>query len=502
MFTRVLVANRGEIAVRIMRACRELGIQTVAVYSEVDRCARHVRYADLAYAIGGASAVESYLNAERIIEVALEAKAEAIHPGYGFLAENADFARAVEAAGLTFVGPRPETIALLGDKLQARRVVSAAGIPTVPGVEETISSPEEAEAIAARLGYPVLIKAAAGGGGKGMRIVHSPSEFPEAVRAARSEAQSAFGDGRIYIEKYLRRPLHVEIQVLADAHGHVCHLGERECSIQRRHQKVLEESPSPAVDASLRAAMGEAAIQAATAAHYLNAGTVEFLLDADGSFYFLEVNTRLQVEHPVTEMVTGIDLVKEQLRVAAGLPLSFSQEHVRWYGAAIECRIYAEDPENSFLPSTGTVVSYREPSGPGVRVDSGLGEGDQVTVFYDPLVAKLIVWGQNRQEAIARMRRALSEYTIVGVKTTIPFHLALTENERFLRGDLCTHFVQEEFAAPSAPTAPVDKELLAAMALVTCFSERERPAGNEPVGRGTGLDAWKMAGRRAAVQKW
>ncbi|MBC7186178.1 MAG: acetyl-CoA carboxylase biotin carboxylase subunit [Calditrichaeota bacterium] len=503
MFKRVLIANRGEIAVRIMRACRELDIETVAVFSEVDRSARHVRYADYAFPIGGGPATESYLCQERIIEAALQAKAEAIHPGYGFLAENAAFARAVETAGLVFVGPRPETIALLGDKIAARHMASSAGIPVVPGVEQTISSADEAAEVAQQVGYPLLIKAAAGGGGKGMRIVRTPAELPEAVRAARSESQSAFGDGRIYIEKYLEQPRHVEIQVIADSHGTVCHLGERECSIQRRHQKVVEESPSPIVDQALRAAMGEAAVRAARAAGYLNAGTVEFLLDAQRNFYFLEVNTRLQVEHPVTEMVTGIDLVKEQLRVAAGLPLSFRQEEVHWRGAAIECRIYAEDPENDFLPSTGTVSSYREPGGPGVRVDSGIGQGDQISIHYDPLIAKLIVWGQTRAEAIARMRRALSEYTIMGVKTTIPFHLALMANPRFVEGRLSTHFIQEEFAQQTMEAAPTDRQLLAAMASLACILDSQRQQSARPSDNTSPrMGAWKLAGRRRAIEKY
>lgn len=503
LFRRVLVANRGEIAIRIMRACRELGIETVAVFSAADRTAKHVRYADLALPIGEAPSVESYLCIDRIVEAALQARADAVHPGYGFLAENPEFARAVAAAGLTFIGPTPETIAFLGDKMAARRMVAGAGIPVVPGTEEPVASEGDAAQAAAAMGYPVLIKAAAGGGGKGMRIVSGPSELTEAVRAARSEASSAFGDDRVYIEKYLEQPRHVEIQILADSHGRVIHLGERECSIQRRHQKVLEESPSPAVDAALRAAMGQAAVTAAKLANYVNAGTVEFLLDQQNRFYFLEVNTRLQVEHPVTELVTGIDLVKEQLRVAAGLPLRFSQEEVTWRGAAMECRIYAEDPENNFLPSCGTVVSYSEPSGPGVRVDSGITEGDQVPVYYDPLIAKLITWGMDRTEAIARMRRALGEYTIVGVKTTIPFHLALMDNMRFRRGELSTHFVQEEFGLQFRLPKPTEEELLAAMAVFSCVLERKARARPTSAGAQaqTAVSPWKLAGRRLAAEK-
>ncbi|MCR4438015.1 MAG: acetyl-CoA carboxylase biotin carboxylase subunit [bacterium] len=503
MFRRVLIANRGEIAVRIMRACRELGIETVAIFSDVDRSARHVRYADYAFPIGAGPATESYLCQERIVEAALQAGAEASHPGYGFLAENADFTRAVQAAGLVFVGPHPETTALLGDKIAARKMASSAGIPIVPGVEQTINSVEEATGVAEQVGYPLLIKAAAGGGGKGMRIARTPAELPEAVRAARSESQSAFGDGRIYIEKYLERPRHVVIQVITDSHGTVCHLGERECSIQRRHQKVVEEAPSPIVDPELRAAMGQAAVRAAMAAGYLNAGTVEFLLDGQRNFYFLEVNTRLQVEHPVTEMVTGIDLVKEQLRVAAGLPLTFRQEEVRWHGAAIECRIYAEDPYNDFLPSTGTVSSYREPAGPGVRVDSGIGQGDQISIHYDPLIAKLVVWGQTRAEAIARMRRALSECTIMGVRTTIPFHLAVMANPRFVEGRLSTHFIQEEFAKQKAEPAPADRQLLAAMASLACMLESQRQVSPRPSDSASPrMGAWKIAGRRRALETY
>ncbi|MDH4223333.1 MAG: acetyl-CoA carboxylase biotin carboxylase subunit, partial [candidate division Zixibacteria bacterium] len=390
MFNKILIANRGEIAVRIIRACRESGIKAVTIYSEIDRKSLHVRMSDEAYYVGPPPSILSYLNMDKIIEIAKEAKCEGIHPGYGFLAENSIFARKIEKEGLVFIGPPASAIELLGDKIAARKTMKNAGIEVVPGTEEPLESEKQGVSLSQRIGFPILIKAAGGGGGKGMRVVRNEKDLKEAMRTCASEAQSAFADARIYIEKYLERPRHIEIQILGDKFGNVIHLGERECSIQRRHQKVIEESPSPVVDEKMRRKMGETAVKAAKAAGYYNAGTMEFLVDANKNFYFLEANTRLQVEHPVTEMVTGIDIAKEQIKIASGLHLSYKQEDISWKGSAIECRIYAEDPENSFLPSTGLVSHYVEPSGPGIRVDSGLYEGSEVPIYYDPIIGKLI----------------------------------------------------------------------------------------------------------------
>ena len=495
MFKKILIANRGEIAIRIMRACRELGIATVAVYSEVDRTAQHVRYADEAYLIGPAPAAESYLVMEKIIEAAKKSQAQAIHPGYGFLAENPDFAQLVKNSGLIFIGPDPATIRLLGDKMAARATMIQAGVPIVPGVKQAIASVAEAQKIAEEIGYPILLKAAAGGGGKGMRIVRRPDEMAPLFKMARSEAMSAFGDDRIYIEKYLERPRHIEIQIIADQHGNVVHLGERECSIQRRHQKVIEESPSPIVDPEMRRRMGETAVKAARAANYINAGTVEFLVDQDKNFYFLEVNTRLQVEHPVTEMVTGIDLAKEQIRIAAGEPLSFCQEEVQWRGAAIECRIYAEDPENNFLPSIGKIQSYREPNGIGVRVDSGLAKGDAVSMYYDPLISKLITWGRDRHEAIERMKRALDEYAISGVQTVIPFHKQVMRHPDFVAGNISTHFIDENknFLSDLNQVPEADLEALAILSCLVDYRAKRRPNN---ISIQPKLSTWKYETRR------
>src|SRR6266850_5271222 len=407
MFNKILIANRGEIAVRVIRACREMGIATVAVYSEADRGALHVRMADEAYAIGPAPSGESYLVIDKIIDAAKRAKAAAIHPGYGFLAENAAFAEACVDARITFIGPSPQSIALMGSKIAARRAVAKYNVESVPGTLDPITSNDEARAIAASVGYPIMLKASGGGGGKGLRFVASESELKSALRNTRSEALAAFGDDAIYIEKFVERPRHVEIQVLADRHGNSIYIGERECTIQRRHQKVIEECPSPIVDAGLRARMGEAALKVVQAANYYNAGTVEFLVDAQRRFYFLEMNTRLQVEHPVTEMVTGLDLVKLQIAIAAGEELPLRQEDVVMRGSAIECRIYAEDPDNNFFPSPGKIVRLRKPSGPGVRDDGGVYEGWTVPIEYDPLISKLATWAPTRDEAIAQMRRAL-----------------------------------------------------------------------------------------------
>ncbi len=442
MFRKILIANRGEIAVRVMRACRELNISPVAVYSEADAAALHVRLADEAYMVGPAPSAESYLRIERIVEVALQSGAEAIHPGYGFLAENAAFARAVGEAGLAFIGPTPEAMELMGSKTSARRAAIAAGAPVVPGTTEPLGSLDEAREVSARLGYPVMLKAAAGGGGKGMRLVAAEGELASAFETARSEAASAFGDSSVYIEKAVERPRHIEIQVFSDTRGNHVHLGERECSIQRRHQKVIEECPSPIDDRGLRERMGAAAVGIARACGYVGAGTVEFLVsDVTRDFYFLEMNTRLQVEHPVTELVTGIDLVREQIAVAAGHPLSFTQEDVRWTGHAIECRVYAEDPDNNFMPSPGRITFLRVPAGPCVRDDGGVYEGAEVSIYYDPMISKLAAWGRTRREAIERMRRALAEYVVGGIKTTLPFFREVMTDAEFVAGRLDTGFI-------------------------------------------------------------
>ena len=452
MFKRVLIANRGEIAVRVIRACRELGISPVAVYSEADAHALHVRMADAAFLIGPAPASESYLAIDRIVDAALAARADAVHPGYGFLAENADFAQACLDAGLEFIGPPPKAMRALGLKTEARKLMQAVGVPVVPGTLEPLHSIEEARAAADEVGYPVALKAVAGGGGKGLRIVHEPSQLEAAFRQAMSEAGAAFGDASVYLERGIERPRHVEVQILADRHGTCVSLGERDCSLQRRHQKVVEESPSPAVSPELRARMAEVAVRAALAAGYTNAGTVEFLLAPDGSFYFLEVNARLQVEHPVTEMVTGLDLVHEQIRIAAGEPLGYDQTAIQPRGYAIECRISAEDPAAGFLPSTGRLLGYRPPSGPGVRVDSGVEEDAEIGVHYDPMIAKLIVWAADRPRGLERMARALREFLILGVKTTIPLHCWLLTQPDVVAGAIDTGWLEREWLRRSLDT--------------------------------------------------
>ena len=444
-FQKVLIANRGEIAVRVIRACRDLGLIAVAVYSDADRHALHVRMADEAYHIGPSQANKSYLHIPTILEVAKYAGAQAIHPGYGFLSESPNFVDACTAAGLIFVGPSSEAQRAMGEKTAARHTAQEAGVPIVPGAMSEVHNDAEATALAERIGYPLLLKAAAGGGGKGIRFVRNPKDLLPSLRTASSEAQSAFGDGRVYIEKAVAPARHIEVQFIADMYGNVVQLGERECSIQRRHQKLVEESPSPALDDELREQITSSAVRLVRSIHYVNAGTAEFLLGPDRNFYFLEINSRIQVEHPVTEWNTGIDLVQEQFCIAAGLPLSFTQEQVQPRGAAIECRISAEDPENHFLPAVGTVRALQEPAGPGVRVDSSLYAGLQVPLFYDPLLSKLIVWGNDRSQAIARMRRALYEYQILGVRTTLPFARWLMDNPRFIAGDLSTDFVAEEW---------------------------------------------------------
>jgi acetyl-CoA carboxylase biotin carboxylase subunit len=443
MFKKILIANRGEIAVRIARACREMGIPSVAVFSEADRAALHVRMADEAYPIGPAASRESYLHMDKSLDVARRAGCDAVHPGYGFHSENPEFARACASNGITFIGPPPAAMERLGSKTAARQLAARMGVPMVPGVAEPIDNPQAAARIAQGLGYPVLLKAVAGGGGKGMRLVAEENEMPSAWRDASSEARNAFGDARVYLEKYLEHPRHIEIQIIGDAHGHLVHLGERECSVQRRHQKVIEESPSPFMTHELRRSMGEAAVKLAGEAGYTNAGTVEFLVDAARNFYFLEVNTRLQVEHPVTEMVTGLDLVKLQIRVAAGEPLPFMQEEISFSGHAIECRLYAEDPENNFFPSPGKILSRRAPSGPGIRLDDGVFEGFTVSTEYDPMLGKLISWGCDRDEAIARLARALAEYSITGIKTNASLFREILKDPQFLRGEIFTRWLDE-----------------------------------------------------------
>ena len=440
---KILVANRGEIAIRIMRTCRELEIETVAVYSEADRTSLHVRYAHEAYLIGKAPSNESYLNIEKIIEVAKACNADAIHPGYGFLSENATFARRCQEEGIIFIGPSPEVIVQMGDKIQAREAMKIAGIPVVPGTEGSIETESEALAVIEEIGLPVMIKASAGGGGKGMRLVKNKSEVVSAVRAARSEAKSAFGDDSVYIEKYITSPHHIEFQIMADQHGNAVHLFERECSVQRRHQKMIEETPSPLMTSELREKMGKSAVEAAKAVNYSGAGTIEFLVDNDLNYYFLEMNTRLQVEHPITERVTGIDLVKQQIKVAQGEKLEFTQEQLSQKGHSIECRIYAEDPDNNFMPSAGKIYKISEPLGLGVRTDGYVYEGYEIPIYYDPMISKLIVWGKTRDEAIRRMRRALYEYKITGVKTSIKFLERIMSNQNFIQGNYDTHFIEK-----------------------------------------------------------
>jgi acetyl-CoA carboxylase biotin carboxylase subunit len=491
MFKKVLIANRGEIALRVMRTCRELGIPTVAVYSDVDRNALHVRYADEAYLLGAGPPLESYLNVKKILEVVKQSNADAVHPGYGFLSENADFAEAVRDAKKTFIGPSPEAMRLLGDKVSAKKCVGGAGVPLVPGTDEEVT-PEQAAAVANEIGYPVLIKASAGGGGKGIRHVNDASEIDNAVRVAASEATSAFGRGAVFVEKYLSPVRHVEVQIIADSHGNAVALGERECSIQRRHQKLVEETPSVAIDQSIRERMWAAAVAAATASGYTNAGTVEFLLDRDKHFYFLEVNTRLQVEHPVTEACTGLDLVADQIRIAAGEALSYRQADIAPKGHAIECRIAAEDPYNNFLPSLGRVDWVEEPSGPGVRVDSSLYSGVEIPYHYDPMLAKVICWGQTRDAAIQRMVRALHEYVIVGIQSNIPFHLQLLADERFLRGEFDTGFLEREFKMMSPDGHPAERAALLLAAVLT-HQRRQRPIAIESSGGGRG--GWQAAAR-------
>ncbi|UCD25776.1 MAG: acetyl-CoA carboxylase biotin carboxylase subunit [Gemmatimonadota bacterium] len=498
---RVLIANRGEIALRIIRGCHEEGLEAVAVYSEADRTSPHVRAADAAVELGPPPASESYLNIEKLLEAAKATGAEAVHPGYGFLAERAQFAQAVEDAGLIFIGPPASAISAMGDKTEARRRMSQAGVPVIPGTKEPSDTAAAAKAAAADVGYPVLLKASAGGGGKGMRRADSEEQVDKLFAQASSEALSAFGDGSIYVEKLIERPRHVEVQVLADRNGTVLHLGERECSVQRRHQKLIEESPSPAVGAALRAEMGAAAVQAARSVGYVSAGTVEFLLDPTGHFYFLEMNTRLQVEHPITELVYGVDIVREQLRIAAGEP-TLLEDIVRTpVGHAIECRITAEDPFSGFLPATGRVDYFRPPAGPGVRWDGGIDVGNEIGLFYDSLLGKLITWGEDRTRAIRRMRRALEEMVIVGVHTSQPFHRRVMEDEHFVSGDYDIEYLEREGAHTLEPR--VDHEEIKRMAVAVALAEDERrnAAIVMPSGRGEAQEsAWLLAARRAGLR--
>jgi acetyl-CoA carboxylase biotin carboxylase subunit len=500
----VLIANRGEIAVRIIRACRELGMQTVAVYSDADRQSLHVRYADEAHRLGPAPARESYLLGDKIIDIARKCGAGAIHPGYGFLAERADFAQDCLDAGLTFIGPNPSSIAAMGDKTVARATVTKAGVPIVPGTEgEGALNDGELLAAAEKTGFPLLIKASAGGGGKGMREVRNLEEMPGLLHAARREAEASFGDGNVYLEKLVEDARHIEIQILADGQGNAIHLGERECSMQRRHQKLLEESPSPFIDddEDFRQEIGCLAVRAAQVVNYVNAGTIEFLVDKDKNFYFLEMNTRLQVEHPVTELVTGIDIVKEQLRIARGRHLRHTQDKIHLNGWAIECRINAEDPYNDFIPSTGRITHTLLPNGPGVRVDSGVYIGFEVSPYYDSLISKLIVWGETRGEAILRMRRALEEYKIFGVHTNIPFHQRLMDSARFMGGQYDTRFVEERFSIEAAEEYKVSQPDIAALAATLVAHQQTQRAAHVIQRNERDTSNWKWLSRWERLRK-
>jgi len=486
---KILVANRGEIALRVMRSAKEMGIATVAVFSEADRNAPFVQYADEAVCIGPPPSAQSYLRGTEIIRVARELGADGIHPGYGFLSENAAFARAVAEAGITFIGPSPESMDVMGSKLAAKAAVKGYGIPMVPGTEGAVSDPAEARKIALEVGLPVLIKASAGGGGKGMRIVEKIDELDEQMARAISEAESSFGDGSVFIERYVTSPRHIEIQVLADQHGQVVHLFERECSIQRRHQKVVEEAPSSVLTPELREAMGNSACDVARACNYYGAGTVEFLVDSNLNYYFLEMNTRLQVEHPVSEMITGLDLVKEQIRIARNEPLSFSQADLSINGHALEVRVYAEDPTNQFLPDIGKLVTYRRPSGPGVRVDDGFEEGMDIPIYYDPMIAKLITHGKDRNEAISRMVRAIDDYTVTGVKTTLPFCRWAIQHEAFVSGAFDTHFVQSYFKPEVLDASDPAEEEVAMIAAALAWEE-SRPS-TSPASQSEEVSVWR-----------
>jgi acetyl-CoA carboxylase, biotin carboxylase subunit len=498
MFKKILIANRGEIAIRVIRACRELGVSTVAVYSEADRAALHVRAADEAYCVGPAPSRESYLVKERILEVARACGADAIHPGYGFLSENAEFAEMCAAEGITFIGPNPKAIRVMGNKTTSRVAVAEMGVSLVPGMKENLASEEQALAWAERIGFPLMMKAAAGGGGKGMRMVSRMEDVASAYRSAKDEALHAFGDDAVYLERYVENPRHIEIQVLGDRHGNLVYFPERECSIQRRHQKVIEESPSVLVDEEMRRAMGEAAIQAARSVDYDSAGTVEFIVSGrTREFFFLEMNTRLQVEHPITEMVTGIDLCKEMIRCAAGYTLPFQQEDVQLYGHSIECRIYAEDPDNHFLPTPGRIIGLRVPGGPWVRDESGMYEGLDVPIHYDPMLSKLVVWGSTRERAITRMERALGEYSVKGIKTTIPFHARVMLNAKFQAGDVDTNFIDREFGPGDQAREKPHEDIALIAAAIQAFRRDRARAQTMLRGTEDGVEhsAWKASGR-------
>ena len=501
MFKRVLIANRGEIAVRVIRACRELGIETVAVYSDVDRSALHVQYADHAYPIGPAPSSESYLVVEKILDAARKSGADAIHPGYGFLSERAPFSKACAEAGITFIGPQPEAIEKMGDKVTARAIMQKAQVPVVPGTD-VLGDADEVVAAAEKIGFPVMFKASAGGGGKGMRLVEKKEDVLSALRGVRSEAQSSFGDDRMYIEKFVEKPRHVEVQVLGDTHGNIIHLYERECSLQRRHQKVIEESPSTAINQDVREQMGKVAVEAAKAVHYVGAGTVEFLVDAQQNFYFLEMNTRIQVEHPITELVTGVDLVKAQIEIAAGEPLAIQQQEVQQRGWAIECRIYAEDPARDFLPSPGKIQILRTPGGYGIRDDSGVYEGWEVPVHYDPMISKLCTYGRTRDEAIQRMLRALQEYTVEGIITNIPFHRWALTHPRFVSGDLDTGFIPQEYRGLPEEEDHLRHEIILAAAALAAYHKDKELAKSVAVTKGSAgnVSAWRAASWREGVR--
>jgi len=499
MFKRILIANRGEIAVRITRACRELDIETVAIYSEADRESLHVKYADYAYLIGPPPSTQSYLAVDRIIEVAKKSGAEAVHPGYGFLAENPNFAQRCQENGIVFIGPSPEVIVQMGDKVKAREIMKAAGVPVVPGSEGVLSSEEEVVKAAETTGYPFMLKAVAGGGGKGLRLVRSRREISSAYRAVRSEAASSFGDPTLYVEKYIEKPRHVEIQILADQYGRVVHLYDRECSIQRRHQKIIEECPAPGLDDRTRRRIGRIAIHGARAVGYVGAGTLEFLLDQEKNFFFLEMNTRLQVEHAVTERVVGIDLVKAQIEIAGGGHLPWRQRHITPTGHAIECRIYAEDAENDFMPCPGKIEGLRLPEGLGVRNDCGVYEGAEIPIYYDPMIAKLIIWGENRVEAILRMRRALREYQVRGIKTNIAFHQWILRHPRFMSGDFSTGFIDEEHRSVSKELYPHKEIALASAAIAALHREHERTLGLLAKGAAE-KSQWREQGKRASLR--
>lgn len=505
MIGKILIANRGEIAIRIMRSCREMNIRTVAVFSEADRTSKHVFYADEAYCIGGAASSESYLNIDRILETARQCGADAIHPGYGFLSENAEFARRCQEAGIIFIGPRPETIKTMGDKISARQKMIDAGVPVVPGTRENLESVEDAREVCRKVGFPVMIKASQGGGGKGMRLIRSESEVEEAYLAAKSEALSSFGDDTVYVERFVEEPHHIEFQILGDTYGNVIHLCERECSVQRRHQKIVEESPSPFVTPELRERMGRDAVAAASAVGYVGAGTIEFLVDKDRNYFFLEMNTRLQVEHPITEEVVGIDLVKEQIFIADGQPLRYKQSDIRQRGHAIECRICAEDAEANFMPSPGQIRLLVEPSGIGIRLDSYVYEKYEIPIHYDPMIGKLIVWATNRQFAIERMCRALDEYKITGIKNNITYLHSIMQVDDFVRGDYNTSFIEKHAEELVAAHTPKDKEaedmtLIAAFVNYMVFMEDSGASAAAP--QQTVTSRWREYGKRKGVKSF